>query len=57
MYEHQYSHQYYMNKPFGILFLTEQMSMNKGQKLLWKKGAEAVVAELRQLHYREAMEP
>jgi hypothetical protein len=46
-----------MNKPFGILFLTEQMSMNKGQKLLWKKGAEAVVAELRQLHYREAMEP
>jgi hypothetical protein len=43
--------------PMGELFLTEQMSLKKGLKQFGKDGAEAVVAELRQLDYREVIEP
>jgi hypothetical protein len=43
--------------PMGELFLTEQMSLKKGLKQFGKDGAEAVVAELRQLDFREVIEP
>jgi uncharacterized protein YeaC (DUF1315 family) len=40
----------------GELFLTEQMSLKKGLKQFGKDGAEAVVAKLQQLDYREVIE-
>jgi hypothetical protein len=57
-YDFQYDHQYLMfDEPFGLLFMTEQMSMKKGLQRFGKKGADAVVAELRQLHYRKSIKP
>jgi hypothetical protein len=44
-------------QPLGELFLTEQMSLKKGLKYFGKKGADAVVAELRQLDYRDVIKP
>jgi hypothetical protein len=38
-------------------FLTEQMSMKKGLKHFQRKGVEALLAEMSQLHYRKAIEP
>jgi predicted ATPase len=38
-------------EPMGELFMTEQMSLKKGLKRFGKSGADAVVAELRQLDY------
>jgi hypothetical protein len=58
-YDYRYSHQMYVtyDKPFGLLFMTEQMSLKRGLKHFGTKGADAVIAELRQLHYRQAIEP
>jgi hypothetical protein len=44
-------------KPMGGLFLMEQMSLKKGLTQFGKTGAEAVVAELRQLDYRNVIKP
>jgi hypothetical protein len=57
-YDFRYDHQYLTyDEPFGLLFMTEQMSMKKGLAKFGKKGADAVVAELRQIHYQKAIEP
>lgn len=37
--------------------MTEQMSLKRGLRQFGQKGAEAVILELRQLHYRKAMQP
>jgi len=39
------------------VLLTEQMSFNKGMSIFGKDGATSVIAELRQLDYRGAVEP
>jgi hypothetical protein len=44
-------------EPMGELFLTEQMSLKKGQKYFGQSGADAVVAELRQLDYQDVIKP
>jgi hypothetical protein len=44
-------------EPMGELFMTEQMSLKKGLKRFGKSGADAVVAELRQLDYRDVIKP
>jgi len=44
-------------QPMGELFLTEQMSLNKGLKMFGKPGASAVVNELKQLEMRKTIEP
>jgi hypothetical protein len=41
----------------GELFMTEQMSLKKGLKYFGKSGADAVVAEMRQLDYRKVIKP
>jgi hypothetical protein len=41
----------------GELFMTEQMSLKKGLKYFGKNGADAVVAEMRQLDYRNVIKP
>jgi Reverse transcriptase (RNA-dependent DNA polymerase) len=60
-YEHLYDPNDHMlntfEQPLGELFLTEQMSLKKGLKYFGKKGADAVVAELRQLDYRDVIKP
>jgi hypothetical protein len=38
-------------------FLTEQMSMTKGLEHFQKKGVEALMAEMSQLHYRKTIKP
>jgi hypothetical protein len=47
-YDFCFDHQQYItfDEPFGLLFLTEQMSLKQGLKLFGKKGAKAVIAEL-----------
>ncbi|CAJ1950718.1 unnamed protein product [Cylindrotheca closterium] len=40
-----------------VSFLTEQMSAKKGLKVFGDKGAEAVVAEMHQIHYRNVLSP
>jgi hypothetical protein len=37
--------------------MTEQMSLKRGLKRFGEKGAEAVVAELHQVDYREVIQP
>jgi hypothetical protein len=44
-------------EPMGELFMTEQMSLKKGLKYFGKSGADAVVAEMRQLDYRNVIKP
>jgi hypothetical protein len=44
-------------EPMGELFMTEQMSLKKGLKYFGKKGADAVVSEMRQLDYRNVITP
>jgi phage terminase large subunit GpA-like protein len=44
-------------EPMGELFMTEQMSLKKGLRHFSKSGADAVVAELRQLDYRDVIKP
>jgi hypothetical protein len=41
----------------GELFMTEQMSLKKGLKYFGKSGADAVVAEMRQLDFRNVIKP
>ena len=38
-------------------FLTEQMNVNQGLKRFGEKGAEAVIEEMRQLHYQNVIKP
>ena len=40
-----------------FVFLTEQMSARAGLKKFGKKGADAIVAEMEQLHYRKVIKP
>jgi len=40
-----------------FIFLTEQMSAKAGLKKFGKKGADAIVAEMEQLHYRRVLKP
>lgn len=40
-----------------FLFLTAQMSAKKGLKLFGQLGADAISAELQQLHYRQVIKP
>jgi Reverse transcriptase (RNA-dependent DNA polymerase) len=42
---------------FADSFLTEQMNVNKGLKQFGEKGADAVIEEMRQLHYRNVIKP
>jgi hypothetical protein len=58
-YNFRYDHQQHItfDEPFGLLFMTEQMSLKQGLKHFGKKGAEAVIAELRQIDYRDVMNP
>jgi hypothetical protein len=44
-------------EPMGELFITEQMSLKKGLKRFGKDGADAVVAEMKQLDYRNVIMP
>jgi uncharacterized protein YeaC (DUF1315 family) len=44
-------------EPMGELFMMEQMSLKKGLKYFGKSGADAVVAEMRQLDYRNVIKP
>ena len=46
-----------LESPFGYLFQTEQMSLEKGLKAFGKLGADAVVEELRQLDYMQVIVP
>ena len=41
----------------GELFMMEQMSLKKGLKYFEKSGADAVVAEMRQLDYLNVIKP
>jgi len=41
----------------AFIFLTEQMSAKAGLKKFGKKGADAIVAEMQQLHYRNVIKP
>jgi len=41
----------------GTLFLTEQMSLNRGLQEFGKPGANSVVSELKQLDIRKTVEP
>jgi hypothetical protein len=43
-------------EPMGELFMTEQMSLKKGLKYFGKSGADAVVAEMQQLDYRNVID-
>jgi len=63
-YTHRYDHHYltYHNylsyePTFGTVFLTEQMSLKHGLKMFGESGADAVVAELKQLDYRSVLLP
>ena len=59
-YDHLYGPDHMLatfEEPMGELFLTEQMSLKKGLKHFGKSGADAVVAELRQLDYRDVIKP
>ncbi len=40
-----------------VCLFSEQMSVKKGLKTFGKKGADAVVAEMQQLHFRKVIEP
>jgi hypothetical protein len=46
-----------MDADASFSFLTEQMSMKKGLKHFQKKGVEALLAEMSQLHYRNTIKP
>ncbi|MDA3875508.1 MAG: reverse transcriptase domain-containing protein [Halothiobacillus sp.] len=56
-----YSHLFSMyNMPLDdahMTFLTEQMGIKKGLKAFGQDGAEAVVKEMHQLHYRKVIRP
>jgi hypothetical protein len=59
-YDHMFNYEHALltyEKPMGELFLMEQMSLKKGMKQFGKTGAEVVVAELRQLDYRNVIKP
>ena len=59
-YEHLYDSDHVLatfEQPLGELFVTEQMSLKKGLKYFGKSGADAVVAEMRQLDYRNVIKP
>jgi uncharacterized membrane protein YgcG len=59
-YDHLYGSDHMLatfEEPMGELFMTEQMSLKKGLKLFGKDGANAVVAEMRQLDYRNVIKP
>jgi len=40
-----------------FIFLTAQMSAKKGLKIFGQPGADAIIAELQQLHYRKVVRP
>ena len=40
-----------------FIFLTAQMSAKKGLKIFGQPGADAIIAELQQLHYRRVVKP
>jgi hypothetical protein len=40
-----------------FIFLTAQMSAKKGLKIFGQPGADAIIAELQQLHYRQVVKP
>jgi hypothetical protein len=59
-YDHLYGPDHLLatfEEPMGELFMTEQMSLKKGLKYFGKKGADAVVSEMRQLDYRKVIKP
>jgi hypothetical protein len=59
-YDHLYDSDHLLatfNEPMGELFMTEQMSLKKGLKHFGKNGADAVVAEMRQLDYCNVIKP
>jgi hypothetical protein len=45
------------HEPMGELFMTEQMSLKRGLKEFGEDGANAVIEELKQLDYRDAIKP
>jgi hypothetical protein len=59
-YDHLYGPDHMLTmfeEPMGELFMTEQMSLKKGLKYFGERGADAVVAELQQLDYRDVIKP
>jgi hypothetical protein len=62
-YDHQYDPESFdhtmshFEAPMGDLFQTEQMSLKRGLKKFGKDGANAVIAELEQLEYRNVLKP
>ena len=44
-------------EPMGELFIMEQMSLKKGLERFGKDGANAVIAEMKQLHYQNVITP
>jgi hypothetical protein len=59
-YDHLYDSDHLLttfDEPMGELFMTEQMSLKKILKYFGKNGADAVVAEMQQLDYRNVIKP
>ena len=61
-YAHKYGHDEetmltLMEHPVGQAFLMAQMSVKKGLRTFGEAGASAVVEEMRQLEYRDVLEP
>jgi uncharacterized protein YeaC (DUF1315 family) len=59
-YDHLYNSDHLLatfEEPMRELFMTEQMSLKKGLKYFGKSGADAVVAEMRQLDYQNVIKP
>ena len=59
-YDHLYDPDHMLatfKEPMGELFMMEQMSLKKGLKHFGKNGADALVAEMRQLDYLDMIKP
>jgi hypothetical protein len=59
-YDHLYDSDHLLttfDEPMGKLFMAGQMSLKKVLKCFGKNGADAVVAEMRQLDYRNVIKP
>jgi hypothetical protein len=62
-YDHRYNPDHFdtilahFTEPLGELFMTEQMLLKRGLKTFGKAGADAVIAEMQQLDYRNVIKP
>jgi hypothetical protein len=59
-YDHMYKFNFAQDtshEPMGELFMSEQMSLKRGLKEFGEEGTNAVIKELKQLDYRDAIKP